>query len=458
MIQPSRARASNGPWMLLAWLILPSLAAVWLAMLCVSLISPPLGLAVPRMPVKTAHLPTDPTPTLAVLLSTSTAVPVVQAPPADIPTPDQQALALLTELPAVLPPGFTDAASASPTAPPTVAPPTDPPTAVPPIPTNHPTSVPPTPPPPTEVAAPSSGPADPITGLPADPALIARAPLVVMIDNHPDAAPQTGLNSASMVIEALAEGGITRFESFFLTGDAPTVGPVRSARPYFVEWAYPFKPLYTHCGGSWEAIDLLREAGANLTNVDCFDGNMPFWRSSDRLMPHNLYSSTTQLWKVAARQGLAAPANEPSFLHSAPAPPDARPASASLSFYFSDLSRSDVTWVYDRASDSYLRKQWGYWHRDLASGDIVSAANVVVLWTNVWELPGDEKGRMGTDTIGAGTALIMRDGQFEWGYWARKDVYSVLNLFDGKHQPMRLAPGRLWIEALAVGRKVEIGK
>jgi hypothetical protein len=279
-----------------------------------------------------------------------------------------------------------------------------------------------------------------------------------MIDNHPDAAPQSGLNSASMVIESLAEGGITRFESFFLTGDAPTVGPVRSARPYFVEWAYPFKPLYVHCGGSWEAIDLISEAANILTDVDCFNGKMPFWRSNDRLMPHNLYSSTTQLWKMATSKGLSAPKSEPVFLHSPPLPPDQRPSSGSVGFTFSGLSRSDITWIYDHDSNQYLRKQWGYWHRDAATGDVINARNVVILWTNVWELPGDEKGRMGTDTIGSGTALIMRDGQYEWGYWTRKTPYTPMTLLDGKKQPMHLAPGRVWFEILGIGKKLQIGQ
>ncbi|HET7077893.1 MAG TPA: DUF3048 domain-containing protein [Chloroflexia bacterium] len=425
------------------WILIPAILAIGLAVLAASFIASASGngnlpaAAAPPSPTSTADAsPPTRAPEVAVAATATTAASATL-------TPDLEALAVLTQLPATL---VDD--EIIPTSIPTALPP-EPPTET------------PVPAPPTNTPVPdqvATGPVDPLTGEAADPAKLARAPLVVMIDNHPDAAPQTGLNSASMVIEALAEGGITRFETFFLTGDAPTVGPVRSARPYFVEWAYPFKPLYVHCGGSWEAIDLIEEATGILTDVDCFNGKMPFWRSNDRLMPHNLYSSTTQLWKVAANRGLSAPEGEPVFLHSAPLPPDQRPASGSVGFTFSGLSRSDITWIYDHDSNQYLRKQWGYWHRDAATGDIINARNVVILWTNVWELPGDEKGRMGTDTVGTGTALIMRDGQYEWGYWTRKNPYAPMTLLDGKREPMHLAPGRVWFEILGIGKKVQIGQ
>ncbi len=449
--------APAGRLTLLAWIIGPALAAICLALLALNWLTAVAGpapvTAVVVTPISVAIAPAAPTlfPTITVDLPQPTVPPTVApaaAPTLPSPTADAHALAVLSELPSSL----GDVTPTEPSLPSTEPPlPTAVPTVIPIVPPSA------TPLPPTAVTAAATGPTDPLTGLPADPVKLARVPLVVMIDNHPDAAPQTGLNAADLVIEALAEGGITRFETFFLSGDAPTVGPIRSARPYFVEWAYPFQPFYVHCGGSWEAVDLIAEAAGRITNVDCFDGNMPFWRSNDRLMPHNLYAGTTQLWKLADKRGIHAPATLPGFLHSPPLPVDQRPSSGTLSFVFSGLSRSDITWVYDPAGNSYLRKQWGYWHRDLATGETVSAKNVVVLWTNVWDLPGDEKGRMGTDTVGAGTALILRDGQPEWGYWSRATPQQPLNLYNGRRDPMALVPGRTWIEVLGVGKKVTLG-
>ncbi len=430
-LPPDPTRRRPGLVSLLAWLLLPAVLAIVLAILLMNSSTagqPPAGAAAADGATATAAL--------VAVAPSSTPLPPTPVPPTATTAPPDTATPRPTDTP---PPSPTVAPSATPAPPPTVtvaASPTAPPVPTVPV---------------------VTGPIDPITGMPADSATLKRPPLVVMIDNHPDAAPQTGLNAADLVIEALAEGGITRFETFFQSGSAPVVGPIRSARPYFVEWAYPFQPLYVHCGGSWEAIDLIGEASGTLNDVDCFNGNMPFWRSNDRLMPHNLYSSTTDLWKLAAARGLKPPAQPPSFPHSPALPPAQRPASASVSFTFSGLSPSNVTWVFDPASDTYRRKQWGAWHRDLATGDIVNASNVVILWTNVWALPGDTAGRLGTDTVGQGTALILRDGQVAWGYWARANTHAPLTLLDGKHEPAPLAPGRTWIEVLGIGKKVQLG-
>ena len=411
--------------MLAGWILLPALGVILLAALGLSLLAGHPDAA----PVASADSPglAAPPPT-AVPPTLTTADPPTAVEPSATPLVDATALAVLGQLPATVPwPSDTP----TPDIPPTETPA------------------------PTDTPSPTPEPVDPITGLPADPAILTRVPLTIMVDNHPDAAPQTGLNGASMVIEALAEGGITRFEAVFTSQSPGTVGPVRSARPYFVEWARPFHAMIVHCGGSWEALDLIKEWGM-LTNVDCFDGNMPFWRSSDRVLPHNLYTSTDSLWKLAERKGLAAPDTIPRLPHTAEVPWDARPAGGSVSFTFSTLSPSNVEWIYDRDTNSYRRKQWGYWHRDYESGEIVTAKNVAIIFTNVFDLEDDYEGRLGTDTIGYNTALIASNGRFEWGYWTRETIDSPLIFLDGKEQPLRFAPGNLWVEALGIGHKLRL--
>ncbi len=446
MLKPDPSAAPRrSRLVLVGWIVLPALAVLLLALVGASWLagaSPAAGVDSTLAPTAAATSPladvdpsVDPgTPALVADDPLAASTPEITALPTV--TVDATTLALLAQLPATVPPP-SDTPTPSP-------PPTD--TPLPP-PTATPTLEP-------ALAQAAAG-LNPLTGLPADPATLARVPLTIMIDNHPDAAPQTGLNDADVVYEALAEGGITRFMAIFLSQDPGTVGPVRSARPYYLEWARPFTSLYVHCGGSWEAIDLLKEWGM-LTDVDCFNGNMPFWRSSDRVLPHNLYTSTSELWKLAARKGLSSPSPLPYFLHGPEVAPDARPSGGSVGFTFSTLSRSDVQWIYDPDTNRYLRKQWGYWHRDYESGAIVSAKNVAILFNHVWELPGDEKGRMGTDTTGHNTALIASNGHFEWGYWSRKTIDSPLVLLDGNEAPMRLAPGTLWIESLGIGHKLTL--
>ncbi|MCS6939995.1 MAG: DUF3048 domain-containing protein, partial [Roseiflexus sp.] len=102
------------------------------------------------------------------------------------------------------------------------------------------------------LAAPAAA-APPLSPIAFERGTVIRRPYVVMIDNHPNAYPQTGLDKAAVVFEALAEAGITRFMAVYVPGvspDVPSIGPVRSARLYFVRWAMGMRGMYIHAGGA----------------------------------------------------------------------------------------------------------------------------------------------------------------------------------------------------------------
>src|SRR5262249_8533531 len=180
---------------------------------------------------------------------------------------------------------------------------------------------------------------------------LTRRPIIVMIDNHPDAYPQTGLDRAAVVFEALAEFGVTRFMALYapgITPDAPQIGPVRSTRLYFVQWAMGFHPLYAHAGGSPQGLELVQSTD-QLINLDAqFDANIPyFWRSSDRQAPHNLYTSSTKLEQAAGDLDVAGFDHpEVGFLFKADVPEPQRPPSERLDYFF--IYREDnAGWDYD---------------------------------------------------------------------------------------------------------------
>ena len=178
------------------------------------------------------------------------------------------------------------------------------------------------------------GPPGPLTGLPTKPAYADRPAVAVVIDNFdPDARPQAGLNRASVVFETIAEGGITRLMAIYLEKDAPIVGPVRSARIYFDAWAAGMHAVYGHAGGNNDALAQIPKIKA-LADVD---GLAPaaanpfpwdlFWRSSDRVAPHNFYTASSYLRDFAQATGrVSAPSFTPSLPHRIPAPALARPA------------------------------------------------------------------------------------------------------------------------------------
>ncbi|MDO9510072.1 MAG: DUF3048 domain-containing protein, partial [Candidatus Magasanikbacteria bacterium] len=139
---------------------------------------------------------------------------------------------------------------------------------------------------------------DKMTGLPSDNvADTDPKAIAVMIDNHPDAFPLNGVNEAKIVYEAPVEGGMTRFMAIYSSVQKiDKVGPVRSARPDYFDWAKEYGiPLYLHCGGSSEALKILKtERG--MVDVNEFYSSQYFWRDNSRFAPHNLYVSSL-LWQ-----------------------------------------------------------------------------------------------------------------------------------------------------------------
>ena len=145
-------------------------------------------------------------------------------------------------------------------------------------------------------------------------------PLGIMIENHQESRPQSGLDSADIVYEAVAEGGITRFLSIFYCQDAGIVGPVRSARTYFLDFIseYGDSPLYTHVGGAntpgpANALGQIEDYGwQGYNDINQFSVGFPtFWRDYERLghpvaTEHTMYSTTQKLWDVAKSRGLSA--------------------------------------------------------------------------------------------------------------------------------------------------------
>src|SRR5579872_5334595 len=120
----------------------------------------------------------------------------------------------------------------------------------------------------------------------------------VMIDNYPyDARPQSGLHDADIVYEVEAEGGITRYMALFLEKTPAKIGPVRSARLYFVDLARPYDAYFAHAGETddvWEPLKELRAGGfADMEEIQIAEE--AFWRDDTREMPHNLYTSIARV-------------------------------------------------------------------------------------------------------------------------------------------------------------------
>lgn len=311
----------------------------------------------------------------------------------------------------------------------------------------------------TVVAAPSALPSTlpgPLTGLPTARALATRRPLAVIIDNFfPDARPQAGLSRASVVFEAPVEGGITRLLAIYLEDDAPMVGPIRSARPYFVAWAAGFQPVFVHAGGSPAALKLLPNV-PQVADLEALRPGSEFHRVKDKPAPHNLFSSTTAMLAVAQRNGIDSPRPFTFSAHKPDAAVSARGRAQTIHVDFSTPSVASpadygVTYRYLRRRSVYVRAQGGVPFVDSATNRPVTTNNVVILFVGITPIPNDPLQRVTVQTNGSGHALYFRDGHVVRGFWRKRSISSPLLFLASGGARVSLDRGNTWIEASPLG-------
>ncbi|MEO5690725.1 MAG: DUF3048 domain-containing protein [Candidatus Saccharimonadales bacterium] len=289
----------------------------------------------------------------------------------------------------------------------------------------------------------------PLTGLPvADEAATKKAVTAVMIENSPDARPQSGLKDAGVVYEAIAEGGITRFVALYQESRPNLVGPVRSVRPYYVEWASAYDPAVAHIGGSKRALDLIR-SGEYGVDMDQFFNAGTFWRANDREAPHNVYTDFNKLDALRESKGKTSSTFTAFARGDSKTPP---PRNASTITIGVSSGSFLVEYSYDEASETYLRSHNGVAHDDREKGRI--APSVVVALKVVMSLGFEDGNREQITTTGEGQAYIFQNGSVTEATWQRSDVKSPLKLVGSDGKDIILSRGQTWITALAQNKAV----
>jgi hypothetical protein len=279
--------------------------------------------------------------------------------------------------------------------------------------------------------------------------VISRVPLAVVIENHPDARPQSGLTEADIVFETYAEGGITRFLAIFHSQKSDEIGPVRSARNYFVEWADSFDAYFVHVGGSAEALALINSLGIYDINQYAFGGS--FWRDSSRYAPHNVYTTTEKLREAGKSRGYLKANNLTAYSFKDEAPEAERPKSQKFTVNFNYSFAP--TYTYNVDCNCYLRSLKGAKHMD-RSGKQISAKNVVVAFSDI----GQQKIRSTTytiiDTDDTGSAYFYIDGVLTVGKWVRaKD--EQIKFYDKEGKAIEFNAGTTWINVVPVGTEIK---
>lgn len=287
-----------------------------------------------------------------------------------------------------------------------------------------------------------------LTGIQVKPEVNKKAVIAVMIENSPDARPQSGLRDAGIVYEAIAEAGITRFLTLFLDVDSKHVGPVRSARPYYVRWAKQYDAPYAHVGGSPNALRLIKQSG--LKDLDQFSHANYYERISSRYAPHNVYTSLSRLRKAAKSHGWTK-SEFTGFKRAAEAAPASKPTATKIKFDISgDLY--NVEYRYNKKTNDYPRFMAGQKHTDAKSGKQLAPEVVIALIVRQG-LESDGL-HLTYQTSGTGKAVIFQNGKAYKVTWKRTSNNKPLKFYNENGSEFEMAPGQTWLTAIGARNQV----
>jgi len=319
-----------------------------------------------------------------------------------------------------------------------------------------------------------------------------RRPLAVMINNHTEARPQVGLSKADLIYEAVAEGGITRFLALFHAWDCNKVGPVRSARIYYEDWAAEFNAWYAHWGGAYmDADDKANQdnpnynftcdpaadayAKINRINLPSLDqmwlGSTAYWRDNSRgvATEHTGYTSTAKLWNEAPNkypgwEGFTefetwkfkddnpiSDSNQASGGAPAQAPnsgSEQAPAST-ITFNFWDMPNFKVKWEYVPEENVYKRYQGGNLQVDAGDDSLPLKAKTVILQFTNESSFNDQKNHLNYQTVGSGEALVFMDGKEIEASWKKPAIRERTKYYyNVSGNEIKFNRGQIWIEII----------
>ena len=308
-----------------------------------------------------------------------------------------------------------------------------------------------------------------------------RRPLAVMIENHAESRPQSGVSLADVVYEAVAEGGITRFMGIFYCGisvSSVNLAPVRSARTYYLPWVLEYDAAYNHVGGAGLCNDPTVDDRAKalcqidqykIKDMDQFGISFPTcYRNPDRLdhpvaTEHTMICVTDKLHKIAAdrgwtnvdAKGVAWDKNFVSWKFKDDAKEGDRGTAfaASFSAWKGYEKEYGVKWVYDPTTNSYKRFNGGVAHTDLETKEQLTAKNVVILFAKETG-PVDDHAHLLYANVGSGDGQVFQDGKNVKVTWKKATRTDRTKFFDVAGKEISFNRGVIWIEMLPTGTPI----
>ncbi|WP_026893673.1 DUF3048 domain-containing protein [Clostridiisalibacter paucivorans] len=294
----------------------------------------------------------------------------------------------------------------------------------------------------------------PLSGIYAPEEIVNRRPVAVMFDNHKGARWQAGLNQAEIIYEFLAEGKITRYMGLYLINDPDLIGPIRSARPYFITASLEYDAVYVHDGGSPQAkLDVKRLGIPDISAQST--GKYVFWRSagkSNKRPPHNEYSSVKRVRETQEQRGYKPTGDYQPFKFNEDFKKiDGEEAKVININYFSN---NKTKYVYDEENKEYKRYKDGKLHIDETDETPITAKNIIIQRAKTRII--DSEGRLSISLVGQGKGIYITGGKSIPVKWKKDSRRSKTLFYDELGEEIVLNPGVTWIQVVKTDTDINI--
>lgn len=271
---------------------------------------------------------------------------------------------------------------------------------------------------------------------------VTQRPIMVAVNNHPAARPQSGIASADIIYEVLAEGNVTRFLAVFQSELPEKIGPVRSARDYFIELAEGYDAFFVAHGYSPEAEELLSSGVIDNINGMQYDGTL-FKRSSDRVAPHNSYISSENILLGAEKVGASMIYKKkvPLTFYEGKESVKIGENAKTIDVRYGTNEKFHNTYTYNEQHNSYERMSGGVVTTDALTDEPLEFSNVLF-----FEMPHrtiDDKGRQEINMTDGGNAYVFQNGYLREVQWENDNGQLVAVESDGSM--VKLVPGKTWV-------------
>ena len=281
-------------------------------------------------------------------------------------------------------------------------------------------------------------------------------PIAVMIDNHNQAWPQAGLNQAYLVYEAIVEGGETRLMALFKGVTVDKIGPVRSSRHYFLDYAMENDAIYAHFGWSPQAQSDIAKYGINNIN-GITESSSTFWRVKDKYSPHNAVTSTEALLKVAKAKVYKTTSTKESVLNYVTDEVNLEDGQEAISVTIPHSTLQTVKYEYDKENQVYKRYARNKAQTDWDTGNSITTKNIIITFCDNYTLEDSEnKGRQGLKNIGTFNGYYITNGKAIKIKCIKEARNLQTKYEDLNGNEIKVNDGNTWINICPTNAKVEI--